>query len=159
MAQSRTSRRTALVVGAVVVVIAIGVGIAIAASGSSGSTGTRVQTSTATRGNLAQTVDVSYTLALGGTSTLAYPSAGTTVPSSGGVVTHVDLSVGEAVPTLAPLVAVNGAPVYGIPTSSPFYRNLVEGEFGPDVQSLQDALHATGYSTAGASPAAFGTHT
>ncbi len=159
MAQSRTSRRTALVVGAVVVVIGIGVGVAVAASGSSGSSGTRVQTAVATTGNLAQTVDASYTLALGGTSTLAYPSAGTTVPSSGGVVTKVDLSVGEAVPTLAPLVEVNGYPVYGIPTTSPFYRNLVEGDFGPDVQSLQDALNTTGYSTAGDTPAVFGSNT
>jgi macrolide-specific efflux system membrane fusion protein len=159
MAQSRTSRRTALVVGAVVVVIGIGVGVAIAASGSSSSTGTRVQTAVATTGNLAQTVDASYTLALGGTSTLAYPTAGGTVPSSGGVVTKVDLSVGGTVPTLAPLVEVNGYPVYGIPTSSPFYRNLVEGNFGPDVQSLQDALNASGYSTAGDSAAVFGANT
>lgn len=159
MAQPRTSRRTAMVVGAVVVVLGIGVGVAIAASGSGGSASTRVQTAVATTGNLAQTVDSSYTLALGGTSTLTYPTAGTTVPSSGGVVTKVDLSVGEAIPTLAALVEVNGFPVYGIPTSSPFYRNLVEGDFGPDVQSLQDALNATGYSTAGDAAAVFGGNT
>jgi membrane fusion protein, macrolide-specific efflux system len=159
MAQSRVSRRTALVVGVVVVVIGVGVGVAVASSSSGGSSGTRVQTSVATRGNLAQTVDASYTLALGGTSTMAYPAAGTTVPSSGGVVTKVDLSVGEAVPTLAPLVEVNGFPVYGIPTASPFYRNLVDGDFGPDVQALQDALNATGYSTAGDAAAVFGANT
>jgi macrolide-specific efflux system membrane fusion protein len=159
MAQSRTSRRTALAVGAVVVVIGIGVGIAIAASGSGGSTSTRVQTSVATTGNLAQTVDVSYTLGLGTMSTLAYPASGTTVPSSGGVVTKVDLAVGAAVPTLAPLIEVNGYPVYGIPTSVPFFRSLVEGNFGPDVQALQDALNATGYSTFGDQPAVFGLST
>jgi len=159
MPRGGISRRTGLIIGAVVVVVGIGIGVVIAASGSGGSNNTKVQTAVATRGNLADTVDAPFTLGLNGTANLSYPAAGTTVPSSGGVVTHVDLAVGQAVPTLAPLVEVNLMPVYGIPSSVPFYRNLVEGDFGPDVQALQSALTAAGYSTAGDSPAVFGTNT
>lgn len=159
MAQGRLSRRAAIGAVAAVVIIGVGVGVVVASSGSGGSSNSRPQTAVATQGDVAQTVDAPFTLGLGSTANLSYPSAGTTVPSSGGVVTHVDLRAGQAVPTLAPLVEVNLMPVYGIPSTVPFYRNLVEGDFGPDVQALQNALNATGFSTAGDSSAVFGSNT
>jgi hypothetical protein len=49
--------------------------------------------------------------------------------------------------------------VFGIPSSQPLYRNLVDGDTGADVQALQDALSSTGYSTAGDPPGTFGSAT
>ncbi len=160
MPKWRTSRRTAIFVGTLVVVIGAGVGTAIAVSGSGGGSGsTRLITSVARRGDLAQTVSAPYTLAYGSSPTLAFPNAGTVIPSGGGVVTGLNLSVGQPVPTLAPLAEVNGLPVFGIPSTQPLYRNIVEGDSGNDVLSLQQALNAVGYGTAGDTVGTFGSAT
>jgi len=104
-------------------------------------------------------VDTAFTLSLAQSTTMALPTAGTTIPTAGGTVTGVNVTVGQALPTLAPLLTVNGAAVYGIPSSVPLFRDLVEGDYGPDVQALQDALNAVGNSTAGDWPGVFGSAT
>jgi macrolide-specific efflux system membrane fusion protein len=82
-------------------------------------------------------VDASFTLAKDGTSTLASPA--------GGTVTSVAITVGKAVKALTKLAGINGQAVYGIPSGYPLYRDLAEGDQGPDVTALQKALAAAGY--------------
>ena len=155
----RVPRGRGTAIGAViVVVVVIGVVVALSSSGS-GSNGTRLITSVARQGDLSQNVDTTFTLALAQSTTMAFPTAGTTVPTAGGTVTGVNVAVGQALPTLAPLVSVNGNAVYGIPSSVPLYRDLVEGDYGPDVQALQDALSAVGNSTSQDIPGVFGSAT
>ncbi len=155
----RMPRRRILLIGTVVAVVVI-VGVVVAVSGSGGgSSGTRLITSVARRGDVSQNVDGSFTLSLAQSSTLAFPTAGTTVPSAGGTVTNVTATVGQSLPTLQPLLSVNGAAVYGIPSSVPLFRDLVDGDFGPDVQALQDALNSVGDSTSGDYPGIFGSVT
>ncbi len=144
--------------GVLVVVVIVGLVVALSSSGG-GSSGTKLITSVARRSDLSQNVDTAFTLALAQSSTLAFPAAGTTIPAAGGTVTGVNVTVGQALPTLAPLLSVNGAAVYGIPSSVPLYRDLVEGDYGPDVQALQDALSSVGNSTSGDWPGVFGSAT
>ena len=148
-----------LLIGAVVAVVVI-VGVVVVVSGSgNGSSGTRLITSVARRGDVSQTVDGSFTLSLAQSSTLSFPTAGTTIPTAGGTVTNVYITVVQPLPTLTPLLSVNGAAVYGIPSSVPLFRDLVDGEYGPDVQALQDALNSVGDSTSGDYPGIFGSAT
>ncbi|HSO96565.1 MAG TPA: efflux RND transporter periplasmic adaptor subunit [Acidimicrobiia bacterium] len=155
----RMPRGRGPIIGAVVAVLVI-IGVVIALSSSGGSTGgTRLITSVARRGDLSQNVDAAFTLSLAQSSTLSFPTAGTTVPSAGGTVTGVNLSAGQTLPTLAPLLSVNGAAVYGIPSSVPLYRDLFDGDYGPDVQALQDALNSVGDSINGDYPGVFGSGT
>ena len=159
MPRWHASRRTAAFVSVLAIVIGAGVGTAIAVSGSGSSSGTRLITAVVQRGDVSQTVSAPFTLAFGSTATLSLPSAGSVVPSAGGVVTGLHLSVGQPVATLAPLAEVNGTAVFGIPSSQPLYRNLVDGDTGADVQALQDALNSIGDSTAGDPPGTFGSAT
>jgi membrane fusion protein, macrolide-specific efflux system len=155
----RVPRRRNLGIGAVVaVVVIIGVVVAVSSSGS-GSSSTRLITAVARRGNVSQTVDGAFTLSLAQSSTLSFPAAGTTVPSAGGTVTGVNVAVGQTLPTLAPLLLVNGTPVYGIPSSVPLFRDLVDGDYGPDVQALQNALTSVGDNTSADYPGVFGSNT
>jgi membrane fusion protein, macrolide-specific efflux system len=159
MPAGRMPRRRILLIGTVIAaVIVVGVVVAVSGSGS-GSSGTRLITSVARRGDVSQNVDASFTLSLAQSSTLSLPSAGTTVPSAGGTVTNVNVAVGQSLPTLQPLLFVNGAAVYGIPSSVPLFRDLFDGDFGPDVQALQDALNSVGDSTSGDYPGIFGSAT
>jgi putative ABC transport system ATP-binding protein len=92
---------------------------------------------TARRGELRQTVDAQFTMARSRQTQLRATAAG--------VVTKLYLSEGQALPTLKPLLQVDGATVYGIASATPFYRDLVEGDTGDDVKALQAALAAAGY--------------
>jgi hypothetical protein len=150
--------RGPLIGAVVVVVVVIGLVVALAGSGG-GSSGTRLITSVARRGDLSQNVDGTFTLALAQSTTMSLPTAGTTVPSAGGTVTSVNVTLGQSVPTLASLLTVNGNPVFGIPSSVPLYRDIVDGAYRADVQAHQDALNAVGDSTAGDTPALFGSAT
>jgi peptidoglycan hydrolase-like protein with peptidoglycan-binding domain len=102
------------------------------------------------RRTLTQTVDASFTLAKQDTSKLASPAAGT--------VTSVALTEGARLKGLTRLVGIDGAAVYGIPSSYPLYRNLTEGDNGPDVAALQRALAAAGHDP-GATDGDFGSGT
>ena len=156
MARMQPSRRTWLIAAAVAVVLGAGIGTVIAVSGSDTASGSRLITSVARRGDVSQTVSAPFTLTFGSNATLALPNAGTVVPTAGGVVTGLHLTVGQTVPTLQSLAEINGVSVYGIPSAQPLYRSIVDGDTGPDVQALQDALTSIGQSVAGDPPGTFG---
>jgi peptidoglycan hydrolase-like protein with peptidoglycan-binding domain len=122
---------------ALVVVLAAGGAVAWAVTrGASASQAQPLATATVQRRILTQTVDASFTLAKQDTSRLASPAAGT--------VTSVALTEGTALKGLIRLVGIDGTAIYGIPSSYPLYRNLAEGDDGPDVAALQRALKAAG---------------
>ena len=137
MSRRRPRRRFWLAAAAVVVVAAAGVSAWMVAGGDDTSAAQPLATTTARQATLTQTVDASFTLAKDGTSTLASPAAGT--------VTSVAVTDGKAVKALTRLAGINGKAVYGIPSSYPLYRDLAEGDEGPDVTALQKALDAAGY--------------
>jgi hypothetical protein len=156
MARINASRRTWLVAAVVAVVVGAGIGTVIAVSGSGTASGSRLVTAVARRGDVSETVSAPFTLTFGSTATLALPNAGTVVPTAGGTVTGLHLSVGQTVPTLVSLAEINGVSVYGIPSDQPLYRNLVEGDTGPDVQALQSALTSIGQNVSADPPGTFG---
>ena len=137
MSRRRPGRRGWLVAGAVVLVVAAGALAWVVAGGDDTSAAQPPATTTARRATLTQTVDASFTLAKDGTSTLASPA--------GGTVTSLGITDGKAVKALTRLAGINGQAVYGIPSSYPLYRDLAEGDQGPDVTALQKALAAAGY--------------
>lgn len=136
MSRRRPGRRRWLAAAVVVLMVAAGAS-AWVAGGDDTSAAQPLATTTARRATLTQTVDASFTLAKDGTSTLAAPAAGT--------VTSVVLTEGKAVKALTRLAGIDGKAVYGIPSGYPLYRDLAEGDEGPDVTALQKALAAAGY--------------
>jgi multidrug efflux system membrane fusion protein len=142
----RTWRRWPLL--AALVILAAGGAVAWAVTrGASTSQAQPLATATVQRQTLTQSVDASFTLAKQDTSRLASPTAGT--------VTSVALTEGAALKGLTRLVGIDGTAVYGLPSRSPLYRNLAEGDDGPDVAALQRALKAAG-DDPGATDGAFG---
>jgi hypothetical protein len=127
-------------VAGVVVVVLVAAGAAtwvVVAGGDDQPASQSVATARATRTTLTQTVDASFTLVKQDVKPL---KAGV-----GGTVTSVSLTKGKPVKALTALVTVDGEALYGIPSSYPLYRNLVEGDDGSDVTALQKALAAAGY--------------
>lgn len=137
MSRRRPGRRRWVVTGLLVLVVAAGASAWLVARGDDTSAAQPLATTRATQATLTQTVDASFALAKDGTSTLATPAQGT--------VTSVSLTEGKAVKALTKLVGIDGKAIYGIPTGYPLYRNLAEGDEGPDVTALQRALAAAGY--------------
>ena len=137
MSRRRAGRRGLLAAGAAVLVVAAGASAWAMTRGDDTPTAQSLATTTARRATLTQTVDASFTLAKDSTSTLATPAAG--------IVTSVAITQGKAVKALTRLVGVNGKAIYGIPSGYPLYRDLAEGDEGPDVTALQRALAAAGY--------------
>jgi membrane fusion protein, macrolide-specific efflux system len=137
VSRRRPGRRRWVAMGLVVLVVAAGASVWLVARGDDTSAAQPLATTRATRATLTQTVDASFALAKDGTSTLATPAQGT--------VTSVSLTEGKAVKALTKLVGIDGKAIYGIPTGYPLYRNLAEGDEGPDVTALQRALAAAGY--------------
>jgi peptidoglycan hydrolase-like protein with peptidoglycan-binding domain len=133
----RRRRRRWPLLAALVVVLAAGGAAAWAVTrGASTSQAQPLATATVQHRTLTQTVDASFTLAKQDTSRLASPAAGT--------VTSVALTEGAALKGLIRLVGIDGNAIYGLPSSYPLYRNLAEGDDGPDVTALQRALKAAG---------------
>jgi membrane fusion protein, macrolide-specific efflux system len=130
-------RRAWLAAAALVLVVAAGVTAWMVVRGDDTSAAQPLATTRAARTTLTQTVDASFDLAKDGTSTLAAPAAGT--------VTSVAITDGKAVKALTKLVGIDGKAIYGIPSNYPLYRDLAEGDQGPDVTALQKALDAAGY--------------
>jgi membrane fusion protein, macrolide-specific efflux system len=137
VSRRRAGRRGLLAAGAAVLVVAAGASAWAMTRGDDTPTAQSLATTTARRATLTQTVDASFTLAKDSTSTLATPAAG--------IVTSVAITQGKAVKALTRLVGVNGKAIYGIPSGYPLYRDLAEGDEGPDVTALQRALAAAGY--------------
>jgi peptidoglycan hydrolase-like protein with peptidoglycan-binding domain len=141
---SRRPRRGRRFLGAGLAVLVVAGGAAgYLLTRSSGGQAGQVQYTftTARRGELRQTVDAQFTMTRSRQTQLRAPAAG--------VVTKLHLSQGQALPALEPLLEVDGAAVYGIASATPFYRDLVEGDTGDDVEALQAALAAAGYDPGG----------
>jgi hypothetical protein len=111
---SRRLRRGRRFLGAglVVLVVAGGAG-GYLLTGSSGGRAEQVQYTfaTARRGELRQTADAQFTMTRSRQTQLRAPAAG--------VVTKLYLSEDQALPTLKPLLEVDGAAVYGIASAPP----------------------------------------
>jgi hypothetical protein len=135
----RNGRRGLLAAGPAVVVVAGGAtAYLLTRNGRNGdSAQPQLQTAVARRTELRQTVDAQFTMARSQSFSLRAPT--------GGTVTGVHLTEGEALPALEPLVEVSGTSVYGIPSATPFYRDLAEGDSGNDVKALQSALRSAGF--------------
>jgi macrolide-specific efflux system membrane fusion protein len=135
----RRGGRGLLAAGVVVVVAAGGTAayLVTRASGGDHAAPPQLQTAVARRTELRQTVDAQFTMSRSQSYTLKAPAAGT--------VTKIHITEGKALPSLQPVVDVNGAAAYGIPSAMPLYRDLSEGDSGDDVKALQAALDAAGY--------------
>jgi macrolide-specific efflux system membrane fusion protein len=134
----RGGRGRWLAAGLVVLVVAAGAATwTVAASGGDQPAARPLATARAVRTTLTQTVDASFTLVKENVKPLRAAAAG--------VVTSVGLTTGKPVKALTPLVTIDGAALYGIPSSYPLYRNLAEGDSGSDVAALQRALAAAGH--------------
>lgn len=70
-------------------------------------------------------------------------------PGEGGVavVTDAPVAVGSQVSAGQVLLEINAQPVFALPGAFPFFRDLRTGDTGRDVEQLQHALTAAGYST------------
>jgi peptidoglycan hydrolase-like protein with peptidoglycan-binding domain len=139
MSPRRKGRRGLLAAGLVVLVAAGGAtAYLLTRNGNQAhAAGPQLQTAVARRTDLRQTVDAQFTMTRSQSFTLRAPAAGT--------VTGVHLTEGKPLPSLKSLVDVDGTAVYGIPSATPFYRDLVAGDTGNDVKALQTALDAAGY--------------
>jgi len=137
--------------GLTIVVVAGGaVGYLLARSSGSGAEQVQYTVATARRGELRQTVDAQFTMTRSTQTQLRAPAAG--------IVTKLNLTEGQALPTLKSLLEEDGTAVYGIASATPYYRNLVEGDAGVDVKALQGALADAGYDP-GAVDGDFGSQT
>jgi Putative peptidoglycan binding domain/HlyD family secretion protein len=137
---ARRRRGRGLLAAGLAVVVVAGGGAAYLLSRGSGGDGTaqpQLQTAVARRTELRQTVDAQFTMSRSQSFSLKAPSAGT--------VTRIRLTEGEPLPSLEPLVEINGEAFYGIPSATPFYRDLSEGDSGDDVKALQAALRSAGH--------------
>ena len=139
MSPRRKGRRGLLAAGLVIVVAAGGATayLVTRTGNQADAAGPQLQTAVARRTELRQTVDAQFTMTRSQSFTLHAPAAGT--------VTGVHLTEGKPLPSLKSLVDVDGTAVYGIPSATPFYRDLAEGDSGNDVKALQTALDAAGY--------------
>lgn len=96
-------------------------------------------TTEVTRGDLSTTVTSRGTVARQSTSEVALAGQ-----SAGAVVTGAGAGAGQTVSAGAKLLEVNGRPLVALPGSFPLYRDLAEGDEGPDVRELQQGLDAAG---------------
>jgi macrolide-specific efflux system membrane fusion protein len=169
MARLRLHRRQLVVVGSALLAVVVAVVVYLLVRDDSAG-GDKLQTATAQRGALTETVDASFTFQFASTSTLSAPTSAATSSSSsrttsqgsggaGGVVTAVPLVAGQQLNGIVQLFALNNTLVYGIPSSAPFYRDLVSGDQGDDIHALQQALTAAGYDTQQDTDGTFGSRT
>lgn len=70
-------------------------------------------------------------------------------PGEGGVavVTDAPVAIGSQVSAGQVLLEINAQPTFALPGAFPFFRDLRTGDTGRDVEQLQHALTAAGYST------------
>ncbi len=61
------------------------------------------------------------------------------------VIEEVAVAPGDTIATGHHLVSMSGTPIVAVETEIPFYRNLVVGDRGADVQRLETALKEAGY--------------
>jgi HlyD family secretion protein len=107
-----------------------------------------VLTATVVKQVLAEQVVMRGTFSLGQTFSVAPTSIAATSgnPSvSRLVVNRVMVTSGGSVSSGQVLAEVSGGPVFVLQGAFPAYRDMVEGESGPDIGQLQDALAALGF--------------
>jgi hypothetical protein len=146
-------RRRWIAGGTVVVIVAAAVALAVTdpfrARASSDTGGVSYQTSTATvtRQSLTSQTQEDATLGDAGSYSVVNQAQGSLGSSGGGTFTSLP-AVGQAVRQGQVLYAVSGDPVVLLYGTTPAYRDLAEGDTGPDVTELNTDLVKLGYLTA-----------
>jgi hypothetical protein len=147
-------RRRRVATGVVVALIAAGAVAAAAAGAFSGSgspaTGSSLYhtgTATVTRQSLTEQTQEDATLGDAGSYSVVNQAQGPSGGSGGGTYTWL-AQVGAVVRQGQVLYAVSGSPVVLLYGSTPAYRDLAEGDTGPDVTELNTDLVTLGYVTA-----------
>jgi hypothetical protein len=147
-------RRRWVATGVVVALIAAGAVAAAAGGAFSGSgspaTGSSLYhtgTATVTRQSLTEQTQEDATLGDAGSYSVVNQAQGPSGGSGGGTYTWLT-QVGAVVRQGQVLYAVSGSPVVLLYGSTPAYRDLAEGDTGPDVTELNTDLVTLGYVTA-----------
>jgi len=146
-------RRRWIAGGTVVVIVAAAVALAVTdpfrARASSDTGGVSYQTSTATvtRQSLTSQTQEDATLGDAGSYSVVNQAQGSSAGSGGGTYTSLP-AVGQVVRQGQVLYAVSGTPVVLLYGTTPAYRNLAEGDTGPDVTELNTDLVKLGYLSA-----------
>jgi hypothetical protein len=147
-------RRRWIAGGTVVVIVAAAVALAVTdpfrARASSDTGGVSYQTSAAavTRQSLTSQTQEDATLGDAGSYSVVNQAQGSSAGSGGGTFTSLP-PVGQVVRQGQVLYAVSGDPVVLLYGTTPAYRDLAEGDTGPDVTELNTDLVKLGYLTAG----------
>jgi hypothetical protein len=153
-ADGHRGRRRWIAGGTVVVIVAAAVALAVTdpfrARASSDTGGVSYQTSTATvtRQSLTSQTQEDATLGDAGSYSVVNQAQGSSAGSGGGTFTSLP-PVGQVVRQGQVLYAVSGDPVVLLYGTTPAYRDLAEGDTGPDVTELNTDLVKLGYLTAG----------
>jgi hypothetical protein len=153
-ASGHRGRRRWIAGGTVVVIVAAAV-VALAltdpfrARASSNTGGVSYQTSTATvtRQSLTSQTQEDATLGDAGSYSVVNQAEGSSAGSGGGTFTSLP-AVGELARQGQVLYAVSGDPVVLLYGTTPAYRDLAEGDTGPDVTELNTDLVTLGYLSA-----------
>jgi hypothetical protein len=147
------ARRRWIAGGTVVVIVAAAVALAVTdpfrARASSNTGGVSYQTSTATvtRQSLTSQTQEDATLGDAGSYSVVNQAQGSSAGSGGGTFTSLP-PVGQVVRQGQVLYAVSGDPVVLLYGTTPAYRDLAEGDTGPDVTELNTDLVKLGYLSA-----------
>jgi hypothetical protein len=152
-ASGHRGRRRWIAGGTVVVIVAAAVALAVTdpfrARASSNTGGVSYQTSTATvtRQSLTSQTQEDATLGDAGSYSVVNQAEGSSAGSGGGTFTSLP-AVGELARQGQVLYAVSGDPVVLLYGTTPAYRDLAEGDTGPDVTELNTDLVTLGYLSA-----------
>jgi peptidoglycan hydrolase-like protein with peptidoglycan-binding domain len=90
-------------------------------------------------GDLADTVSFNAVVGRSSRQELAVAAAGLVV------VTAQPTAVGAEITAGSVLLETNGRPLFALPGAFPFYRDMAQGDTGPDVSQLQSGLAAAGF--------------
>jgi hypothetical protein len=149
----RRGRRGWIAGGTVVVVVAAAVALAVTdpfrarASSDTGGVSYQTSTGTVTRQSLTSQTQEDATLGDAGSYSVVNQAEGSPASSGGGTYTSLP-AVGQVVRQGQVLYAVSGDPVVLLYGTTPAYRDLAEGDTGPDVTELNTDLVTLGYLTA-----------
>jgi hypothetical protein len=146
-------RRRWIAGGAAVVVVAAAVALAVTdpfrarASSDTGGVSYHTSTATVTRQSLTSQTQEDATLGDAGSYSVVNQAQGSPAGSGGGTYTSLP-AVGQVVRQGQVLYAVSDDPVALLYGTTPAYRNLAEGDTGPDVTELNTDLVTLGYLSA-----------
>jgi hypothetical protein len=148
-------RRRWVAGGAAVVVVAAGVALVVTdpfrarASSDTGGVSYHTSTATVTRQSLTEQTQEDATLGDAGSYSVVNQAQGSAGGSGPGGGTYTSLpAVGQVVRQGRVLYAVSGAPVVLLYGTTPAYRDLAEGDTGPDVTELNTDMVTLGYLSA-----------